>query len=404
MTERENAPSSAVIDHGKSSLGLLAPAFEYAVDAAQRSILFWDVMRQRGNQYREHLAEAVPHVLNYEAEFVIDGRTLERPVNYCLVRIIPPAGVEIDPTRAAVCRRRSARRAWPGYWRLQGRQRNRRRAQGRPSVLFHRLPAGSDAGPDHRGYRARRSGFPRKGHRAAPACRRQALRDRQLPGRLGGHDARRAFAPNCSARSSLPARRSPIGRACTANIRCATPAAFSAAAGSRRSPAISATANSTAPGLCRISRTKIRRTRSGPSNIISIPRSTPKPPRYLGFERWWGGHVNLNAEEIQFIVDELFVGNNLAAGKDPDLGRYGHRSRAISARRSWCSAPKGDNVTPPQQALGWILDLYEDVDEIRAYGQTIVYTIHETIGHLGYLCFRWRGAQSSTMSSRAISI
>jgi hypothetical protein len=25
--------------------------------------LFWDVMRQRGNQYREHLAETVPHVL-----------------------------------------------------------------------------------------------------------------------------------------------------------------------------------------------------------------------------------------------------------------------------------------------------------------------------------------------------
>ena len=57
MTERENPSSSAVIDNGKSSLGLLAPAFEYAVDAAQRSILFWDVMRQRGNQYREHLAE-----------------------------------------------------------------------------------------------------------------------------------------------------------------------------------------------------------------------------------------------------------------------------------------------------------------------------------------------------------
>ena len=47
----------------------------------------------------------------------------------------------------------------------------------------------------------------------------------------------------------------------------------------------------------------------------------------------------------------------------------------------FCS--KGDNITPPQQALGWILDLYKDVDEIRAYGQTIVYTIHETVGHLG---------------------
>jgi len=47
----------------------------------------------------------------------------------------------------------------------------------------------------------------------------------------------------------------------------------------------------------------------------------------------------------------------------------------------FCS--KGDNVTPPQQALGWILDLYDDVEEMRSYGQTIVYTIHETIGHLG---------------------
>ena len=47
----------------------------------------------------------------------------------------------------------------------------------------------------------------------------------------------------------------------------------------------------------------------------------------------------------------------------------------------FCS--KGDNITPPQQALGWILDLYESVDEIRSCGQTIVYTIHESVGHLG---------------------
>ena len=37
-------------------LGLTGPAIEYLVDAAQRNILFWDVMRQRGNQYREHTA------------------------------------------------------------------------------------------------------------------------------------------------------------------------------------------------------------------------------------------------------------------------------------------------------------------------------------------------------------
>ncbi|MGB8604060.1 MAG: DUF3141 domain-containing protein, partial [Bradyrhizobium sp.] len=68
-------------------------------DAAQRSVLFLDVMRQRGNQYRDHLAETVPHVLDYAAELVMDGRTFKRPVNYLLVRIVPPKGVEIDPTR-----------------------------------------------------------------------------------------------------------------------------------------------------------------------------------------------------------------------------------------------------------------------------------------------------------------
>jgi hypothetical protein len=105
-------------------------------------------------------------------------------------------------------------------------------------------------------------------------------------------------------------------------------------------------------------------------------------PRYLEFERWWGGHVNLNAEEIQAIVDELFVGNNLAAGRIQTSDGTAIDLRNIrSPIVVFCS--RGDNITPPQQALGWILDLYDDVDEIRAYGQTIVYSIHEKAGHLG---------------------
>ena len=43
----------------------------------------------------------------------------------------------------------------------------------------------------------------------------------------------------------------------------------------------------------------------------------------------------------------------------------------------------GDNITPPQQALDWILDLYEHEDDIVAAGQTIVYSLHQSIGHLG---------------------
>src|ERR1044071_8984098 len=69
--------------------GLFAPAIEYLTDAAQRSILFLDVMRQRGNAYREHAAKIAPHVLEYEFKPIMDGRKLDRPVNYVLVEIVP---------------------------------------------------------------------------------------------------------------------------------------------------------------------------------------------------------------------------------------------------------------------------------------------------------------------------
>jgi hypothetical protein len=84
---------------GGAMSGLVANAVEYMVDAGQRSVLLLDIMRQRGDQYREHVAQTAPHVLSYAAELITDGRTLDEPVNYALVRIIPPKGVEIDMKR-----------------------------------------------------------------------------------------------------------------------------------------------------------------------------------------------------------------------------------------------------------------------------------------------------------------
>ena len=78
----------------------------------------------------------------------------------------------------------------------------------------------------------------------------------------------------------------------------------------------------------------------------------------------------------------MFVGNNLAAGRIKTSDGTAIDLRSIrSPIVVFCS--KGDNVTPPQQALGWILDLYDNVDQIRSYGQTIVYTVHDDVGHLG---------------------
>src|SRR5258708_24149477 len=79
--------------------GLVASAVEYMMDAGQRSVLFLDVLRRRGDQYRDHVAQTAPHVLQYAAELIIDGRKLDEPVNYALVRIIPPKDVEIDLNR-----------------------------------------------------------------------------------------------------------------------------------------------------------------------------------------------------------------------------------------------------------------------------------------------------------------
>ena len=72
---------------------------EYMQDAWRRSILFLDVLRQRGNIYQDQKAKQVPNVLDFDTELVLDGRTLPRPVNYALVRIVAPEGVEIDESK-----------------------------------------------------------------------------------------------------------------------------------------------------------------------------------------------------------------------------------------------------------------------------------------------------------------
>lgn len=111
-------------------------------------------------------------------------------------------------------------------------------------------------------------------------------------------------------------------------------------------------------------------------------RIDTESPRYLEFEQWWGAHVMLNAKEMQFIADELFIGNKLATAElvSSDGHRFDLRN-ITSPIIVFCS--KADNITPPPQALDWILDLYDDVEDIRAHGQTIVYAVHESIGHLG---------------------
>ena len=53
----------------------------YAIDNAQRSILFWDTIRERGNAFIERNQQGLPPVLHFEYETVVDGRTLARGID-----------------------------------------------------------------------------------------------------------------------------------------------------------------------------------------------------------------------------------------------------------------------------------------------------------------------------------
>jgi hypothetical protein len=53
--ERRMLMENVTLPGGPMS-GLVASAVEYMVDAGQRSVLFLDIMRRRGDQYREHVA------------------------------------------------------------------------------------------------------------------------------------------------------------------------------------------------------------------------------------------------------------------------------------------------------------------------------------------------------------
>jgi hypothetical protein len=366
---------------GAALPGLRASTFEYLLDAGQRSVLFLDVMRQRGVQYREHLAEAAPHVLNYTVELIADGRNFKRPVNYALVRVAPPGGAEIDLKRRpfVVVDPRAGHGPGIGGFKADSEIGVAMKA-GHPCYFIGFLPE------------------PMPGQTIEDIAQAEAALIEKVIALHPDADGKPCVIGNCQAgwavmilASLRPELFGPIIVAGAplsywAGVRGKNPMRYSGGllGGSWLTALTSDFGGGKFDGAWLVQNFE----NMNPSNTLwtkqynVYSKVDTEADRYLEFERWWGGHVNLNAEEIQFIVDELFVGNNLAAGRiKTSDGQVVDLRNIRSPIVVFCS--KGDNITPPQQALGWILDLYSDVDEIRAYGQTIVYTVHETVGHLG---------------------
>lgn len=354
---------------------------DYWIDAVQRTILFWDVIRQRSNQYFEHKAKVVPNVLHFEAELIQSGQDLERPANYGIVRITPPKGVTVNEKK-------------------------------RPFVIVDpRAGHGPGIGgfkPDSEIGMALREGHPCYFIGFTPhPMPEQTIEDIMraeaafLEKVLELHpdaEGKPCVIGNCQAgwailmlAATRPELFGPIIAAGSpmsywAGIEGKNPMRYSGGllGGSWLTTLTSDLGNGKFDGAWLVANFE----NLNPANTLWTKnynvwaKVDTEAQRFLDFETYWGGHVNLNAAEIQWIVDQLFVGNRLATAEiiTGDGVRIDLRN-IHSPILCFCS--EGDNITPPQQALGWIPDIYSHDNDIIACGQTIVYAIHESIGHLG---------------------
>ncbi len=356
-------------------------ALEYAVDSWQRSVLYADVMRQRGNQYQRHMSKQAPNVLSMKAEVILDGRTLKRPVNYILTRITPPKSIPIDPIK-------------------------------RPFVV---VDPRAGHGPGIAGFKpeseigvALEAGHPCYfiGFLPRPEPD-QGVEDvvwaetRFLEEVISLHpeaEGKPVVIGNCQAGWQLMMAASTRPELFGPIIIAGAPLSYWA--GWRNKNPMRYTGGITGGSWMTTMSSDLGGGVFDGANLVQNfenlhPANTywskqynlyanvdTEASRYLGFERWWGGHVFLNGKEIQYIVDNLFVGNKLSTARL--VTQDGLRIDLRNIRSPiivFCS--KGDNITPPPQALGWITDLYQNDKEVLAHGQTIIYAIHESIGHLG---------------------
>jgi hypothetical protein len=356
--------------------------FAYWIDTWQRSILFLDTMRRRSEIAFDHKARGKPPVLAFDFKWVIDGRTLEQPVNYALVQISPPAESPTDPKKRPFVVFDPRAGHGPGIGGFKA-----------DSQIGIALAAG------HSTYFVMFFADPVPGQTLEDVIRAEALFMKTICERHPESDGKPFVIGNCQAGWALmmtsavsPEHVGPLLLAGApvsywAGEKGKNPMRYSGGllGGSWMASLASDLGDGKFDGAHLVQNFE----NLNPGNSLwgkpyqLYSKVDTEAERFLDFERWWGGHYYMNKDEMRFIVNNLFVGNKLATGEVAT----GDGSISIDLRNihspiivfaSW-----GDNITPPQQALNWILDLYDDVEELKGFRQTIVYCLHKDIGHLG---------------------
>lgn len=356
----------------------------YAVDAAQRSVLFWDTLRQRGNDYVARAVHGLEPVLHFESETVLDGRGFERPVNYALLRITPPEGVVVDPKRRPylIIDPRAGHGPGIGGFKDDSQVGVALRA-GHPVyfVVFFRDP---EPGQTMLDVCAAEQRFVRKVRELHPDSPKPAI----VGNCQGGWAAMMLSSSSPEDTGPVVINGAPMSYwgGAWSEGEGDNPMRYSGGmlGGTWLASLMADLGNGKFDGAWLVSNFE----NLNPANSLwdkyynLYANIDSEPPRFLEFERWWGGYYLMNREEIEWITQNLFVGNKLWTGDVKSASGTAFDLRAIRSPIV-LFASMGDNITPPQQAFNWVADLYGSTEEIKARGQVIVGLVHQDIGHLG---------------------
>jgi pimeloyl-ACP methyl ester carboxylesterase len=374
MNEKKN------FQNPMSAFDWMKDAYEYWLDSSQRWILFMDILRKRGNNYFETIKKGEPPVLVFDYEVILEGRTFDRPVNYDLARIQPGKTDTLDPEKRPIIVIDPRAGNGPG---IGGSKRDSEigdaLAQGHPVyfVLFHPEPVPGQTLSDVEKAEIR---FIEEVARLHPNAEKPAL--------IGNCQAGWAVALLGADRPDLTGplvlNGSPLSY--WSGVQGKNPMRYGGGliGGIWLVSFLSDLGNGKFDGAWLEENFESL----NPGNTLWTKQYSlyanvdTDEDRYLTFEKWWDGYSEMTKDEMHSIVENLFVGDKLEKGK-LSLDRKKILNLRDIKKPMLLFASEGDNITPPQQALDWIIKEYGSVEEIKQNNKVIIYMIHPDVGHLG---------------------
>jgi pimeloyl-ACP methyl ester carboxylesterase len=388
FTERARKACEA---HGTASAGSVTNPWDfwtgmgqYATDFAQRSVLFWDTLRQRGNNFVERTRAGLPPVLHFQYEMVLDGRELARPVNYALVRIVPPAGTQVDDALRPYVIIDPRAGHGPGIGGFKDDSQVGVALRGGHPVYFVIFFPEPEAGQTLLDVCEAEQVFVRKVRELHPSSSKPAI----VGNCQGGWAAMMLASSSPDDTGPIVINGAPMSYWGGAWEEGESDNPMRYAGGLLGGTWLASLTSDLGDGkfdgawlVQNFENLNLANTYWDKYYHVFANVDT-EPPRFLDFERWWGGFFLMNREEIEWITRNLFVGNKLWQGHvdNGEGGVFDLRGLKVPVI---LFASLGDNITPPEQAFNWVADVYGSTEEIKARGQVIVGLVHRDIGHLG---------------------